>query len=402
MTSVSVFTLNCWGLGMGVSRDRVVRMRAIGQHLATTDYDVVCLQEVWCTQDYQTIRHLARQTLPYQHFFDHGIIGSGTCILSKYQIVDAAFHEFSLNGYPHKILHGDWFAGKGVGVCNINLSGLELHVFVSHYHAEYDRSNDQYTGHRVMQALEAAQWIKLTSAGADMTIYAGDFNTEPCDTPYWILRSVAGLTDSWSQVHGEDSGHTCDTRDNSYSSAGHSRGKRIDYIMYRPGQHSRVRTVSCELPLSRRIPASLGRDVSYSDHEAVTSVLSLESVSPGVSGDHQRRQLTQAEVQKREDTLHDAVKVIDKAYYRTKFDQKFYSVLSALIWVAFWCTFAQLLSNSLMLECGMFLLRLMLSLSGVYTLLMATIFNRRERHALSATRATLSLLAAQSSSYGSI
>ena len=143
--------------------------------------------------------------------------------------------------------------------------------------------------------------------------------------------------------------------------------------------------------------------VSYSDHEAVASVLSLESVSPGVSGDHQqRRQLTQAEVQKREDTLQDAVKVIDKAYYRTKFDQKFYSVLSALIWVAFWCTFAQLLSDSLILECGMFLLRLILSLSGVYTLLMATIFNRRERHALSATRATLSLLAAQSSSYGSI
>ena len=26
---------------------------------------------------------------------------------------------------------------------------------------------------------KAAQWIKLTSSGADLTVYAGDFNTEP-------------------------------------------------------------------------------------------------------------------------------------------------------------------------------------------------------------------------------
>ena len=41
------------------------------------------------------------------------------------------------------------------------------------------------------QALEAAQWVKLTSPGADLTIYAGDFNTEPGDVPYRILRYVA-------------------------------------------------------------------------------------------------------------------------------------------------------------------------------------------------------------------
>ena len=29
---------------MGVSKDRVVRMRAIGQHLADSQYDIVCLQ----------------------------------------------------------------------------------------------------------------------------------------------------------------------------------------------------------------------------------------------------------------------------------------------------------------------------------------------------------------------
>ena len=124
MTDISVFTLNCWGIGMGVSRDRVVRMRAIGQHLASSSYDIVCLQEVWCPEDFITICDLTRDVLPYNHFFDHGIIGSGTCVLSKAQILDSAFHEFSQNGYPHKILHGDWFAGKGIGICNIDYKVL--------------------------------------------------------------------------------------------------------------------------------------------------------------------------------------------------------------------------------------------------------------------------------------
>ena len=42
--TISVFTLNCWGIGMGVSKNRKVRMRAIGQHLADSQYDIVCLQ----------------------------------------------------------------------------------------------------------------------------------------------------------------------------------------------------------------------------------------------------------------------------------------------------------------------------------------------------------------------
>ena len=60
MVTISVFTLNCWGIGMGVSRDRVVRFSAIAQHLASSDYDIVCLQEVWCPEDYETIRKITR------------------------------------------------------------------------------------------------------------------------------------------------------------------------------------------------------------------------------------------------------------------------------------------------------------------------------------------------------
>ena len=60
MPSISIFTLNCWGIGMGVSKDRRIRMHAIGQYLSRSNFDIVSLQEVWCSEDYKTICGLAR------------------------------------------------------------------------------------------------------------------------------------------------------------------------------------------------------------------------------------------------------------------------------------------------------------------------------------------------------
>ena len=221
--------------------------------------------------------------------------------------------------------------------------GINVNVFVSHFHAEYDRSNDIYVGHRVMQALEAAQWIKLTSAGADLTIYAGDFNTEPVDTPYKLLRTVARLRDSWLEVHdSEVGGQTCDTGYNSYSSDPGGLGKRIDYIMFRPGQGARnVRTVSSQLPLNRRIPASFGREVSYSDHEAVHSVLEIHTGGSGDSSD--AGNMHSSTSNHRKDTIDKSIDLIDRAQARTSFDQKFYSALFLIITLAFIGTFSQLL-----------------------------------------------------------
>ena len=91
-----------------------------------------------------------------------------------------------------------------------------------------------------LKALEAAQWVKLTSPGADLTIYAGDFNTEPGDVPYRILRfvtvvsnaaryirrtvvmclgcrCVGGLEDAWEASQGTSGGgETCGTPQNTY------------------------------------------------------------------------------------------------------------------------------------------------------------------------------------------
>ena len=45
---VRIFTLNCWGLGMGISKNRDERMEDIGKYLADQDFDIVFLQVSVC------------------------------------------------------------------------------------------------------------------------------------------------------------------------------------------------------------------------------------------------------------------------------------------------------------------------------------------------------------------
>lgn len=53
-----------------ISKDRHLRIEAIGNFLAeNSQYDVVSLQEVWTEYDYQKIKKLAENVLPYAHYF---------------------------------------------------------------------------------------------------------------------------------------------------------------------------------------------------------------------------------------------------------------------------------------------------------------------------------------------
>jgi len=60
------------------------------------------------------------------------MVGSGMCIMSRYPIIEHHYHSFSLNGYLHMFWHGDWFAGKGIGLCRINVNGFIVDVYTTH------------------------------------------------------------------------------------------------------------------------------------------------------------------------------------------------------------------------------------------------------------------------------
>lgn len=107
-------------------------MDAIGEEIATGKYDIVSLQEVWSETDYQNIRKRVESVLPYAHYFYSGVVGSGLCVLSAYPIISALFHSWSVNGYVHRIQHGDWFGGKGVGLCQIKVNGSLINFYTAH------------------------------------------------------------------------------------------------------------------------------------------------------------------------------------------------------------------------------------------------------------------------------
>lgn len=247
-------------------------------------------------------------------------------MFSKYPILETFYQKYSVNGYAHKVQHGDWFCGKGVGLAKIVVDKLHVNVYVTHVcfshsfalvpvavaksidslsrksfiihsfqinifahevwrsvvhaeqwqkccsfqlHAQYSKDKDEYLSHRVSQAFEFSQFIRLTSHDCDIIFAGGDFNLDPADTGYAIIGANAALEDAWvTQVSTiarkvslscflqcpkldieicvlpafqsaapEDSlGTTCDRPDNKYACTSWQKyfpnGQRLDYIMY--------------------------------------------------------------------------------------------------------------------------------------------------------------------------
>lgn len=270
---LSILTLNVWGIPY-ISKDRDVRINAIGDQLATGKYDMVSLQEVWSENDYQTLKKQTELVLPFAHYFYSGVVGSGLCVLSKWPILSAFYHQWSVNGYVHRIQHGDWFGGKGVGMCKINVNGKLIHFYTAHLHAEYDRKFDDYMAHRVIQAFDTAQFIENTRGSSILQILAGDLNTEPGDLAYRVLLTTSQLNDAYKEQNDLDGTNEC--AKNYYTALNVAKtspkGKRIDYILHRPGYKYESEILEYSHPFPSKIP---GYEFGYSDHEAVFAKIKI-------------------------------------------------------------------------------------------------------------------------------
>uniref|UniRef100_A0A8C3RX08 sphingomyelin phosphodiesterase n=1 Tax=Chelydra serpentina TaxID=8475 RepID=A0A8C3RX08_CHESE len=143
-----------------LSKLRQERIGLIGDTLSQEGFDLALLQEVWSERDYCELKQKLTAPYPYSHYFKSGVIGSGLCVFSRYPILDTFLYQYSLNGYPYMLQHGDWFCGKAVGLLVIKICGIICHVYVTHLHAEYCRDKDAYLPHRVVQAWELAQFIQ--------------------------------------------------------------------------------------------------------------------------------------------------------------------------------------------------------------------------------------------------
>uniref|UniRef100_A0A8C4IBG5 Sphingomyelin phosphodiesterase 2 n=1 Tax=Dicentrarchus labrax TaxID=13489 RepID=A0A8C4IBG5_DICLA len=276
-----VFSLNCWGIHY-LSKHCPQRYDMIGDMLCKEEHDIVLLQEVWSEKDYLSLKQKLGCSHPHSHYFKSGVIGSGLAIFSKHRIHDTFLYRYSLNGYPYMAHHGDWFGGKAVGMAVLKIGSLTAIVYVTHLHAEYCRDKDSYLPHRVVQSWELQQFIRHTSAGADVVILGGDLNMHPQDLGNRLLRTSTGLRDSYletAKFDGCEDGMTL-IADNPFISkkdlAPFEKGIRIDYIMFKGS--SKV-AIYCDL-MSTTTGSVPEHPFPYSDHEALTAELRLETHAP--------------------------------------------------------------------------------------------------------------------------
>ncbi|KAG8976036.1 phospholipase C type enzyme [Tulasnella sp. 425] len=316
-SQIKVLSLNCWQvlqrLGLKyVSKDRQPRIQAIAEVLSASDYDIVCLQELWVHADFQYIRSRVSKTLPNAKFFFSGALGSGLAILTKFPIVETSIRPYSLNGSPLDVAGGDFFVGKSIvsAVVEHPLLG-ETEVFNTHMYARGgDDGEEANRAHRIVGAWQFGNLIRASARRGRYVIAAGDFNSIPNSLPITIVRSHGGLVDAWMASHDSslfptetvfspqlavrDYGITCDSPLNTYSAgkplsdvAKRFQGKRLDYVFYRQPQTppaSSGRSTSSSSPswelLCKKSEVVLtglvpGQSFSYSDHFGLEAILEV-------------------------------------------------------------------------------------------------------------------------------
>ncbi|XP_030026289.1 putative neutral sphingomyelinase [Manduca sexta] len=340
---LNVFTLNCWGIPI-VSKNRKERFEAISKYLLESSHSIVCLQEVWSEKDYLFLRDNLKHVLPYSHYFYSGVLGSGLCVFSKWVIKDVFFHQWPLNGYIHKVHHGDWFGGKGVGLCRIKCGERLVNIYCTHLHAEY-HVDDIYLAHRVLQAYSTAEFVNLTTYPADISILAGDLNTAPGDLSFKILTQLPSLVDPYDMKCEDTPGKlkasgTCDNANNSYSdqklASKLPEGKRIDHILFHVNSSWEAHVLNFGNPLEERVP---GQTFSYSDHNAVALELLIKP------SEHRINQRQDSKGDCFDETITQAIKVCEEATVNISKSKKLFLTAGTLIFlfllatVGFWPNF---------------------------------------------------------------
>lgn len=192
---LTVVTFNVHDLYLG-SRDRGLRMGLIGRSLARLDPDLVSLQEAFIDSDRRSLlRELEGSRLAHRAYFDYGKVGSGLLVLSAHPIVETDYREFSVRGKWYKPWHGDWWAGKGVGLARVRLPGGDVDVYHTHMHAAYNRpgGSDEYLAVRLSQIRELLAFVDATTRPGVPALLLGDFNCATGSKEYGVLTNDGEL-----------------------------------------------------------------------------------------------------------------------------------------------------------------------------------------------------------------
>lgn len=268
MADLRIITFNTWGAPY--ARDREARFSRIGEAARQFAPDIVAFQEVFSRDHYATIVQALARDLPFHHYFTSGVIGSGLATFSRYPIVDAIFQRFRLSGKPEKVRHGDYYAGKGIGLTRINAPSGIIDFYNTHTHAQYvPAADNEYAAVNASNLYEAARFITAHSSTRP-AILCGDLNSEPHQLGYRIVTCLAQMHDSYTLLHPGKPGYTF-LASNPYT---REHNQRLDYILTR-GSHSQRWVVSSISPALNEISNKSEGMLALSDHCAVIAEVQL-------------------------------------------------------------------------------------------------------------------------------
>lgn len=176
-----VVTFNVWGLPGTPHKER--RLSAIPEALKGVNADLVAIQELWDPRDFEGFESsLATQGFKHVKRFESWT-GGGLLVASRFPILKSAFQRFSLGGNPKAFQHGDFYAGKGIGVVLLDTPLGPLAFANTHIHASY--GGNDYEAEQISQLLEVSDVLgapelekksELAWVNEVPLIFVGDIN----------------------------------------------------------------------------------------------------------------------------------------------------------------------------------------------------------------------------------
>lgn len=346
-----------------------------------------------------------------------GVMGSGLATFSRYPIEQAFFRRYSLNGEPHRIFHGDWFSGKGVGACRIRLpienqanEPCIIDFYNTHLHAEYDVHTNFYMVHRMCQLQELVQFVELSSRSDNLVVVVGDLNTIPDSIPYDLLfkkhalSNHALLFDTWQQAKGAKvSGRIFKVSDDENSSAietigctfnlpknsYHTNGpvEKLDYVM--TAKRNGLKCIDSGVLVNDKV---LGSEVSLSDHSLVWATLSFQP------GSMQTDEITPTSPEDKISAARQAIQIMRAEINRVKSSIRSCHILCAVLFGIFLSLFTVVLvtfitqSISVGVLFGLFCIQPVILTAAVLVLFMARVWLQEQLAALIAFKREWNLL----------
>ncbi len=306
--SFKVLTFNSWLLPsiLGISQDSQSRKHQMPPLLASSDADIIALQEVWTLNDQNfLITQMAKKGYPFSARSNgnrrrgsgcgQGALGNGLIVFSRFEIREPAItHPFSC--YTRM---DEYFAAKGVIYFEVNLPNLGWIDFYNvHLGAvSFDSKKHEWNAKQMLsleeQGQELLQFTRETRNNP-VQVIAGDLNFHPFQwnektgdyshehpVPFYAqLTSFHSLSnepyvDTFHEGHPErEKAYTYDRDLNSYVSHGHFKkdpSLYSDYILINRNQ-SDIRVSSSGLIFDHALQETKNNPRFLSDHFGVMTV----------------------------------------------------------------------------------------------------------------------------------